>query len=366
MSHKKFELRQLVVLSCIIAVCVAKAEVPTMNFCYLLDALFVGATSLGAKTEYAEKEYVEKLSSEVASMWKDLQGIMELLKTDQKLEQLSRKEEMRSEGKLAADLKNDSSLEERVATLEAQIISVNEELVNINGNVEDLAQQVEISKTEIVLIKSDQVLQDQKILELEDDAEIMATNIEMLEDSVTSFDIVLNSSISDVNSEISQLSGSIDNLGESVTSLEERDDELEADLETLAGSLTDLSNTVADIGSGVDNLDSRISRIEVSGSVAFHAYLGTYTSLTIGSPVVFDVRLNQGGGYSSSTGQFTVPSDGAGIYYISTHFQLQDGMYAGFSMYHNSAVICGIYEDESLGGDQPSTSCGVTVNLQEG
>ena len=58
----------------------------------------------------------------------------------------------------------DSNLEERMIVLK-------EQMVNIIEEVDDLDQQVEITQAEIVLIKSDQVLQFQRLVELEDDSE---------------------------------------------------------------------------------------------------------------------------------------------------------------------------------------------------
>ena len=68
------------------------------------------------------------------------------------------------------------------------------------------------------------------------------------------------------------------------------------------------------------------------------------------STVLFSlVTLNQGGGYNTSTGRFTVPSDGAGIYYLSANFQIDDRKYGSFKMWNNGSVICGMFVDEEAG-----------------
>ena len=159
-----------------------------MQFLYLAIALFLRPIALGNSKENDERDEVKQLTArldyitmDLDSIRKDLYWVLEFLKIDNKFEQISRK----MEGKLGLNvqeshLKNDSSLEERVVALETQMTAVNEELTTIIGNVEDLDQQVKIAETQIVLIKSDQVLQDQKIFELEADAEILETNVQVI------------------------------------------------------------------------------------------------------------------------------------------------------------------------------------------
>ena len=66
-------------------------------------------------------------------------------------------------------------------------------MIIVTGDVADLDQQVENAEAQILLLKSDQVLQDQRILELEDDAEVIEENIEQIENNINSLQSNVNS-----------------------------------------------------------------------------------------------------------------------------------------------------------------------------
>ena len=230
---------------------------------------------------------------------------------------------------------NNTDLEERVAALEEQMIVV-------IGDVIDLGEQVENAEAQIVLLKSDQVLQDQRLLELEDDTDVIEGNIEQIENNINSLQANDNS-----------LNASLLALEESVIILHETDNEINAQIDTLSGSVTDINE--------------KLIKLEVEGTIAFNAEIGSYDTLPVGSTVIFsEVKENQGNAYDSTTGQFVVPSGGAGLYYFFAHFIVQDGLYATFRIEHNGAAVCDAAEDESEGGDQPATSCGAVVLLAEG
>ena len=73
--------------------------------------------------------------------------------------------------------------------------------------------------------------------------------------------------------------------------------------------------------SQIEELNTQIEHVEQNGSVAFHAFLGAYTSIPLGSVIVFpNINTNLGDGYNGATGQFTVPADADGLYYFYVHF----------------------------------------------
>ena len=114
-------------------------------------------------------------------------------------------------------------------------------------------------------------------------------------------------------------------------------------------------------------LDSRLSQLEVDGAVAFHTALGTYSKIPEDSIVVFNnVNENLGGGYNSSTGRFTTPSGGAGLYYFYFHVLIGFYRFAWFNIRHNGVTVAMMTEDEDRGGDFPSGSCGAVIMMQEG
>ena len=151
--------------------------------------------------------------------------------------------------------------------------------------------------------------------------------IGVLETSLTEVNDSLTSELESLKKTVDELS---DDLQQSVTILQEdvdgltvaTDDLLVSFQETDAGLMDDIAQL-----SEVDGtLDSRLSQLEVDGTVVA---LETYTTIPDNSVVVFSsVNLNLGGGYSESTGQFTTPSGGARLYYFHAHFVFDNGEFA--------------------------------------
>ncbi len=75
--------------------------------------------------------------------------------------------------------------------------------------------------------------------------------------------------------------------------------------------------------------------------------------------------------YDSSTGVFTVPSGGGGMYYFSTFHVLSHGKFARFRITVNGADACITQVDQDnsgtpSGSDNAVATCGVTRNLSDG
>ena len=70
--------------------------------------------------------------------------------------------------------------------------------------------------------------------------------------------------------------------------------------------------------------------------------------------------------YSSETGEFTVPPEGAGLFFFLFHFIMEPGEFADFGIRRNGQWLCLAAEDENAGGDKAGASCGVVVTLEEG
>ena len=72
--------------------------------------------------------------------------------------------------------------------------------------------------------------------------------------------------------------------------------------------------------------------------------------------------------YDSSTGVFTVPPDGAGLYYFSTYLLVDSGEIGGFNIVLNDVIVCSAYGDESSnsGSDNPQATCSAVVDVTEG
>ena len=285
-------------------------------FCFNINVNMVE----GTKTTEEKIEHLSKQLSAMNSQLKSLITEMETLKV-----------EVTNGGSAHVPIKannknnrNNTDLEERVAALEEQMIVV-------TGDVADLGEQVENAEAQIVLLKSDQVLQDQRLLELEDDTDVIEGNIDQIEDNINSLQTSDNS-----------LNASVLALEESVIILHETDNEMNSQIDTLTGAVTDI--------------DERLIKLEEEGTIAFNADLGFYETLPVDSTVIFsEVNENHGNAYDSTTGQFVVPSGGAGLYYFFVHFLIQDGLYVTFRIEHNGAALCDSVGDETEGGDMPAT-----------
>ena len=72
--------------------------------------------------------------------------------------------------------------------------------------------------------------------------------------------------------------------------------------------------------------------------------------------------------YDSTTGVFTVPTGGDGVYYFSTYLLVQPGKRGQFDMQLNDDVICMTYPDHSANGDFDFApgSCSATVDSVAG
>ena len=98
----------------------------------------------------------------------------------------------------------------------------------------------------------------------------------------------------------------------------------------------------------------------------FHAVLASYSSIPEDTPAIFDeVNVNLGNGYSPTTGLFTVPSGGAGLYYFYTYLLYYPNENSNFPIRHNGFDLCDTYADGDS-GDCDMTSCGAVVVLEEG
>ena len=73
--------------------------------------------------------------------------------------------------------------------------------------------------------------------------------------------------------------------------------------------------------------------------------------------------------YDSGTGEFTVPSGGAGLYYFFIHIQCDRGEQVTVTIRQNEAIFCNAYagiRDENAGSEVHNSSCGGVVGLEEG
>ena len=72
--------------------------------------------------------------------------------------------------------------------------------------------------------------------------------------------------------------------------------------------------------------------------------------------------------YDSSTGVFTVPPGGDGVYYFSTHLTIDQEGFGIFSIELNDEVICSAKGDQNTsgGGDSAAASCSAVVDAVAG
>ena len=72
--------------------------------------------------------------------------------------------------------------------------------------------------------------------------------------------------------------------------------------------------------------------------------------------------------YNSSTGQFTVPRGGTGLYFLYTNFFAENDRFADFAVRVNEGQVCYAKADmdNTDAADNGTPSCGVATLLSEG
>ena len=236
---------------------------------------------------------------------------------------------------------NDTNLEERVQALEFQMANVQEEIM-------DVSDDVDILVSEVTIIHADQVVQDERLLDVEDEVELVGRGVATLEENVNSLD----ASNAQLNVSVTALQTVVLNLDETVTSLEETTEGLSVE---------------------VDDLDSRVSDLEASGgnetieAIAFNAH-SVITPIAEDSIMVFpEEDVNLGNGYNSKTGEFTVPPEGAGVYFLYFYTLIDPGEFGQFYVAQNGNTLCSAYGDHNtIASDWPPTPCGAVAILNEG
>ena len=141
---------------------------------------------------------------------------------------------------------------------------------------EDVEEQITIIQADITFIQADQTTQDQRLFDVEEEVETVEADIDELDSRV--FALV-------------ELNVTVQMLESDVKSLRQNDTELTEDLETVAGNVGSLNASIEDV-------EQRIQILEQEETIAFHAYLGTYSSI----PEKTVVEENLGNGYNDATG----------------------------------------------------------------
>ena len=222
----------------------------------------------------------EELSIQVAAQ---AEIIVKMMK---KISELEKNNGANTEG--IPSFMNDTNLEERVQALEFQMTNVHDDIENIESGVSNIEEEITNMEEQFTFVLEGQLFQDQRLLDLEDERETLGSSITDLQ----AFDL---------------------NLEESVISLEQTDEELETAVNKLDSCVTELESlnrTSDDVADELNDLDTRLSKLELGGTVAFHVDLP-----------------------SSS-----VPSGGAGLYYFYMHLEINPDEAARMYLRHNGFV----------------------------
>ena len=71
--------------------------------------------------------------------------------------------------------------------------------------------------------------------------------------------------------------------------------------------------------------------------------------------------------YNSTTGAFTVPTDGDGFYYFSVYLQVEEGQLGHFDLEMNGQVLCTAHADQQeTTGDEGQAACSATTDATAG
>ena len=341
------------------------------------DASLLNDTNLEARVQALEfqmenvHEDITAINTEVADLEEDteaqitiIQADISVLNSEQNLQDAQIVEIENSVETIEIDVA-------RIGELEASLLEVNDSLTSefdiLSETVGELSDDLQKSVT--ALQNTDTELSEDisnlnnSLAAITDDLEGVTDDIQELtaatDDLLSSVislqetDAGLTDDLEGVTEDVQELTAATDDLLSSVISLQETDTGLIEDIEQLSEADT--------------SLDSRLSQLEMDGTFAFHAVRGTYTSIPVDSVVVFNnVNVNLGGGYNGATGQFIVPTGGAGLYYFYAHFSLEGGRQAWLNIRKNSVTVAMMNEDATQTGEYPAGSCGAVMQLQDG
>ena len=218
---------------------------------------------------------------------------------------------------------------------------------------------------------------------MEDEVELVGRGVATFEETVNEVVISntqLNASVTQLDSRVTTLesqNGTNDNLTDELNELNQRVDVLDDDITDVENTLSNLDETITGLeetteglNMALNDLDSRVSALEASRrneSIAFSVH-DVIMPIAEDSTVVFpEVTLNLGNGYNNETGEFTVPTGGAGVYFLYFYTLISIGEFAGFAVTHNAESLCIAFGDHaSVSSDWPAASCGAVSILNEG
>ena len=261
-------------------------------------------------------EAIDELSLKIAFLAEMMTNLMEELselKMDKDVDLEKRVEALESQIvdlTETAELKgkkpaiNNTNLEERVESLEFQ-------MANVHDDIDTIKTELLNIDTRMTILLDGQLLHDQKLFNLKEETETLESSVTDLQAS----DFGINVSLNQIDSRLL-------------------------------------------------NLKSKYSKLELNGTVAFHAYLGEYVAIAPGSVVPFqNINVNLGSGFDGDTGQFTVPEGGAGLYHFYVHVVVEGQSSGRFDIRQNGNLKCVAYVSNS---HNDGFSCGAVVQLEEG
>ena len=136
-------------------------------------------------------------------------------------------------------LLNDTNLEERVAVLEFQMENVQDDLIFVTSDVSNFGTELtdleEDIESQITIIQADQTVQDQRLLDVEDEVELVGRGVVTVEETVNELIVSntqLNASVTELDSRVTMLesqNGTNDNITDELDELNQRVDALEED-----------------------------------------------------------------------------------------------------------------------------------------
>ena len=309
----------------------------------LLQVLFVALMLLvGEKARDPEEKRIDNIEGAITELFTALKFMAGEIATIQNRLHIDSDDYSNTIGPSRKTLLNDTDLTERVRVLEFQ-------MANVLDNIEDL-------NSEVMTINTDQLEQDERLLDVENEVDGIKLDVATLNDVVNE----LNTSNIHLNTSISQLNNGIHVLNEDI-------EDIDFTLMKMEEALTELNEITEAFNLTVIELDSRTSDLETNNiQIAFHAE-DRISPIPVQSVIVFpNVIANLGNGYDNETGNFIVPSGGAGVYYFYFHTVLEFGDVGLFIVRSTRYHVCAALGDhEVVGTDSQPASCGGVVVLNE-
>ena len=249
---------------------------------------------------------------------------------------------------------NDTDLEDRVTVLETQMVNVQDDVIILSADLSNLDEDVE---DQFIVVEEQITIILNEIFQLQDITVTLEANFENIEETIDGLianDVTITASVEELDSRVTALeplNGTVENISLEVNEIEAQLTQINVTVEDLVGDVTGAEEAIValqqsdeDHEADLVDLYSRLSQMELANTFVFHVVLESYSSVPPENVLIFNgVNVNLGNAYNATSGIFTVPPGGGGLYYFYAHLHFYPDESGMFNIRHNGRHMCDMY-----------------------